>query len=112
MTERIQRLQIPYNLVRTFIREGKKIIGKLREKINVRVRTTTNKKDSSTDGNSTLPCITCTFPLENLKCFPDFCEAICEILYVYTCMTMAIVTVVKQRFETRTTCSDNAVSQC
>lgn len=38
MTESIQRLQIPYNLVRTFIREGKKIIGKLREKINACVR--------------------------------------------------------------------------
>lgn len=67
------------------------------------------KEDSTTDGNSTLPCITCNFPLENLKVFPDFCEAASEILYMYMWMIMAVVTVVKQRFETRITCSDNAV---
>lgn len=75
MSESIQRLQILYNLLRTFIKEGKKIIGKLREKINACIRMTKKKKDSTTGGNSTLPCITCTFRLENLKGFPDFCEA-------------------------------------
>lgn len=49
-------------------------MGKLKEKINACVRMI-KKKDSTTDVNSTLPCITCTFPLENLKGFPDFCEA-------------------------------------
>lgn len=66
------------------------------------------KRDGTADGNSTLPCITCTFPLENLKGFPDFREATWEILYMYTWMITAVVTVVKQNFETRTTCSDNA----